>query len=102
MANQFMTKRWNLEKLLAKREGLAFNVQSTGRPEFKRLLEEVNEAVKLRIDRGETWDKYWSRDKGDWVTFKDHVEEIKKNAPPLTAEEEEAVKQAQRFVDMFC
>jgi hypothetical protein len=39
--------------------------------------------------------KYWSRDKGGWVTFKDHVAEIKKNAPPLTAKDKAAIKAAQ-------
>jgi hypothetical protein len=105
MKNQFMTKKWDLEKLLAKREGIANNTQNG--PEITRtlstkLLKQIDEAIKLRVERGETWDKYWSRDKGGWVTFKDHVVEIKKNAPPLTAKDKAAIKAAQNLLNKYC
>jgi hypothetical protein len=48
-----------LKKLLAKREGIANNTQNG--PEITRtlstkLLKQIDEAIKLRVERGETWD----------------------------------------------
>jgi hypothetical protein len=68
--NQFMTKKWDIEKLMTKREGLIHNCVCGPRDSQERsrsMLDEVEEAIRLREGRGEKWERYFSRDAQDYV-----------------------------------
>jgi len=68
--NQFMTKKWDIEKLMAKREGAAANAKAA--PQFTRNavmthLFLIEDAIKRRTAAGETWSRYWSQERQDYV-----------------------------------